>query len=121
MTDVQARHPEIIQGTTASTVTPPRSRFRPQGQLHGWGRAAYLFVLIVAVVIFVYPLVWLVSASLKPKEQVFDNRLWPYEIRLQNFVDVVPSTGTVYDILCQTFVLTAVNLYIVGGRREIIS
>ena len=88
MTDVQARHPEIIQGTTASAVTPPRSRWRPQGNPRGWGRAAYLFVLTVAVVVFVYPLVWLVSASVKPKEQVFDNRLWPQEIRLQNFVDV---------------------------------
>jgi multiple sugar transport system permease protein len=88
MTDVQSRHPEIVQGTTASAVTPPRSRWRPSGRLGGWGRAAYLFVLAVAVVAFVYPLVWLVSASVKPKEQVFDNRLWPREIRLQNFVDV---------------------------------
>ncbi len=31
---------------------------------------------------------WLVSASVKPKEQVFDNRLWPQEIQLPNFVDV---------------------------------
>ncbi len=88
MTDVEARHPEIVQGTTASVVTPPRSRWRPTGNLRGPGRAAYLFILTVAVVVFVYPLVWLVSASVKPKDQVFDNRLWPQEIRLQNFVDV---------------------------------
>jgi multiple sugar transport system permease protein len=88
MTDTQARHPEVIQGTTASAVTPPRAGWRPQGRLHGWGRVAYLVALVIATIAFVYPLVWLVSASVKPKDQVFDNRLWPREVRLQNFVDV---------------------------------
>ena len=37
---------------------------------------------------FVYPLVWLVSASLKPKSEVFDNRLIPKTFSWQNFVDV---------------------------------
>jgi multiple sugar transport system permease protein len=53
----------------------------------GW-RVLYLLALTVAVTVFVYPLVWLVSASLKPKSQVFDNRLIPREVRLQNFVEV---------------------------------
>ncbi|KRE41613.1 sugar ABC transporter permease [Knoellia sp. Soil729] len=37
---------------------------------------------------FVYPLVWLVSASLKPKSQVFDNRLIPRQVQWSNFVEV---------------------------------
>ena len=53
----------------------------------GW-RLVYLALLGVAVTVFVYPLVWLVSASFKPKEQVFDNRLIPEQLRPQNFVDV---------------------------------
>ncbi len=51
-------------------------------------RVVYFALLAVAVTAFVYPLVWLVSASLKPKDQVFDNRLVPETVRLQNFVDV---------------------------------
>ncbi len=51
-------------------------------------RVVYFGLLAVAVTAFVYPLVWLVSASLKPKDQVFDNRLVPETVRLQNFVDV---------------------------------
>ncbi|MFM6852214.1 MAG: carbohydrate ABC transporter permease [Terrabacter sp.] len=52
------------------------------------GRAIRLLLLLVASVAFVYPLVWLVSASLKPKEQVFDNRLVPETVQWSNFVEV---------------------------------
>ena len=45
-------------------------------------------LLLVATVAFAYPLVWLVSASLKPKEQVFDNRLVPETVQWSNFVTV---------------------------------
>src|SRR5690349_23194145 len=34
-------------------------------------------LLVVVTVAFVYPFVWLVSASLKPRSDVFDNRLIP--------------------------------------------
>lgn len=52
------------------------------------GRLLRLLLLFVASVAFVYPLVWLVSASLKPKEQVFDNRLVPKTVQWSNFVEV---------------------------------
>jgi multiple sugar transport system permease protein len=39
----------------------------------------------VATLAFVYPLVWLVSASLKPKSQVFDIRLVPETVQWSNF------------------------------------
>ena len=48
----------------------------------------YLLVLAVATIAFVYPFVWLVSASLKPKSQVFDNRLVPSTVQWSNFVAV---------------------------------
>jgi multiple sugar transport system permease protein len=64
---------------------PPGRRGGP-----GWGlaRLPYWLGLFVATLAFVYPLVWLVSASLKPKSQVFDNRLVPQTVQLSNFVDV---------------------------------
>ncbi|NNM45108.1 carbohydrate ABC transporter permease [Knoellia sp. DB2414S] len=50
--------------------------------------AAYLVVLLAATAAFVYPLLWLVSASLKPKSEVFDNRLIPRHVQWSNFVEV---------------------------------
>ncbi len=50
--------------------------------------AAYLVVLLAATAAFVYPLLWLVSASLKPKSEVFDNRLIPKHVQWSNFVEV---------------------------------
>jgi multiple sugar transport system permease protein len=47
-----------------------------------------IVALIVATVIFLYPFVWLVSASLKPRSDVFDNRLWPEEWAFENYVTV---------------------------------
>lgn len=49
---------------------------------------AYLVVLLAATAAFVYPLLWLVSASLKPKSEVFDNRLIPRHVQWSNFVEV---------------------------------
>ncbi|MDQ3274912.1 MAG: carbohydrate ABC transporter permease [Actinomycetota bacterium] len=39
-------------------------------------------------VVFVYPLVWLVSASLKPRSQVFDNAIIPAVWAPENYVEV---------------------------------
>ena len=48
----------------------------------------YLVVLFLATLAFVYPFLWLTSAALKPKEQVFDNRLLPRDVQWSNFVAV---------------------------------
>jgi multiple sugar transport system permease protein len=68
----------------ARTPAPPSRRRVP---VTVW-RILYFTLLGLAVTAFVYPLVWLVSASLKPKDQVFDNRLIPETVHLQNFVEV---------------------------------
>jgi multiple sugar transport system permease protein len=52
------------------------------------GTLVRLLLLAVASVAFVYPLVWLVSASLKPKTEVFDNKLVPDHVQWSNFVEV---------------------------------
>src|SRR3954469_17085914 len=53
-----------------------------------WWRIPFLAALIAATFPFVYPLVWLVSASLKPRSQVFDNRLIPAVFQPSNYVQV---------------------------------
>jgi len=69
---------------TGSKVGESRSsRFwRGPGQVIRW-------VLLVGIsLIFLYPLVWLISASFKPRGQVFDNKLIPETFQPQNYVDV---------------------------------
>jgi len=49
-----------------------------------------VLILVNAVVVigFAYPLVWLVSASLKPRKDVFDNELIPSSLQFQNYATV---------------------------------
>ena len=47
-------------------------------------RAPVVVALVVLTVVFVYPLVWLLSASLKPRGEIFDNRLIPQHPTLEN-------------------------------------
>lgn len=44
--------------------------------------------LLAATAVFVYPLIWLVSASFKPQSEVFDNRLIPQTPTLANYVEI---------------------------------
>lgn len=52
------------------------------------GRILTIAALVVIAVVFVYPFVWLVSASFKPRGEVFDNRLIPQTFTLDNYVQV---------------------------------
>lgn len=55
---------------------------------HPAARVAWLLLLAGVTVLFLYPFVWLVSASLKPRSQVFDNRLVPETFAWGNYVRV---------------------------------
>ncbi len=68
---------------TAITPAPGVSRRRGH-------RSSVLSVIALALVgiVFVYPFVWLVSASFKPRGEVFDNRLVPQTFTWRNYVTV---------------------------------
>lgn len=51
-------------------------------------RAVVTVLLIGFSVLFMYPFVWLVSASLKPREHVFDNKLIPEVLTFENYLSV---------------------------------
>ena len=51
-------------------------------------RVVIRILLVVVSIIFLYPFVWLVSASFKPRDEVFDNALIPHTFTLQNYVSV---------------------------------
>jgi multiple sugar transport system permease protein len=51
-------------------------------------RLAYLIPLVFFAVLFLYPFIWLLGASLKPETEVFDNRLIPQHVAWGNFSEV---------------------------------
>ena len=52
------------------------------------GQAVRWLLLILVSLAFMYPFAWLLAASLKPRGEVFDNRLIPETFSPQNYVEV---------------------------------
>jgi multiple sugar transport system permease protein len=88
-----------IGPSTAPTAAPalatvtdaaPTERVTESPQPTKWtlGRILITLVLVGFAVLFLYPLVWLVAASLKPASQVFDNSLIPHTWRWDNYAKV---------------------------------
>jgi multiple sugar transport system permease protein len=71
--------PRAPLGTTLNK--PRRKRMSPSTLIVG-------ILLSVATLIFIYPFVWLISASFKPRSDVFDNRLIPNTFTLENYLQV---------------------------------
>ena len=76
-----------VQGATTQVadlqVAPQPARRRPR-----WLAAASTVGLVLMSAAFIYPFLWLLSASLKPRQYVFDNNLWPSPFAPQNYVEV---------------------------------
>lgn len=53
-----------------------------------WVRVLVVVLSSLLAVIFVYPFVWLVSASFKPRGEVFDNKLIPETFTWDNYIAV---------------------------------
>lgn len=51
-------------------------------------RVVVIVLLSLITIAFAYPFIWLVSASFKPRSEVFDNRLIPQTFTLDNYVQV---------------------------------
>ena len=52
------------------------------------GRVLRTVVLVLFAGLFLYPFAWLLAASLKPRSQVLDNRLWPRTFVWSNYTTV---------------------------------
>lgn len=93
-----------IRDTTTATSTPPvpmtdeaepraagpttrRNNGRPPTESL-FLRGMFVTVVALLAVLFTYPFIWLVSASLKPRSQVFDNKLIPNPLRPENYEQV---------------------------------
>jgi multiple sugar transport system permease protein len=79
-------------GGVPEVVMPPATRrrlpIRWRSERRPVEKAIFLAVLIGASVVFLYPFVWMISASLKPRAEVFDNRLIPLNWAPQNYLQV---------------------------------
>jgi multiple sugar transport system permease protein len=89
-TDVRPVPPAIEPPPAPDADIPAGQPMAPAGARRriGAGMVLRWLLLLVFSMAFAYPLVWLVSASLKPKSQVFDNRLVPETIQWSNFLEV---------------------------------
>jgi multiple sugar transport system permease protein len=90
---VAAGQREQYVGLQEVRSTPSRARSREAGtggRRPGRivGRVVLWALLIVFTIMFLYPLVWLLSASLKPRSEVFDNKLIPETVVWSNYVEV---------------------------------
>ena len=78
--------PAVVTAAPSTDVEALRrnGRRRPTsvGRIFAWIALALLGV------VFIYPFVWLISASFKPRSQVFDNRLIPETFTFDNYVEV---------------------------------
>jgi len=72
---------------TQVAAQPAGRTRRPPVRLN-LARIVQLALLLLASVAFLYPFVWLVSASLKPRTEVFDNSLLPHHWRWANYSDL---------------------------------
>jgi multiple sugar transport system permease protein len=83
--------PAAPAGRTAASPPPapaPGRRFRWNPARGVASRAVFLVFLVTATVAFIYPFVWAVSASLKPRNYVFDNSLLPLPFAPSNYLQI---------------------------------
>jgi multiple sugar transport system permease protein len=79
------------EATHTTTTLPSESHVVGSRGSLGWYRAGqgvrWLLLILVSLA-FLYPFAWLLAASLKPRGEVFDNRLIPITFSPQNYVEV---------------------------------
>ncbi|WP_228387151.1 carbohydrate ABC transporter permease [Ornithinicoccus halotolerans] len=85
----QAQDPQLVLAPDrAAAAADTGGEGRPRRPRSTAARMVVLGLLVGLSVLFLYPFVWLVSASLKPREQVFDNKLIPETLTFDNYVNV---------------------------------
>jgi multiple sugar transport system permease protein len=72
----------LTPGLERTAVATRRERFEPRKFLTN---AGFIALLIFFTVLFIYPFIWLVSASLKPGAEVFSRELIPDPIQWNNY------------------------------------
>jgi multiple sugar transport system permease protein len=100
----------VVAAHRAATVS-----LRPRPELGRWlGRALRVALLVAATIVFIYPVLWLISASLKDGASVFDGQLLPDVVRWENYarlLDIAPVTQwTINSLLVSLTAAVAVTV-----------
>jgi multiple sugar transport system permease protein len=91
---VSSSNASPAQAQGPAQAIPPTPPFTPARRLSlrstagGVRKAIYFAILAGCVVIFTDPFLWAVSASFKPRPEVFDNALIPHNWHPSNYLDV---------------------------------
>lgn len=92
MTTVQNQVPPVgeVHETAAASPNPPRGAVgqRDYRVRRVIGKTVLWILLTGFSLLFLYPFVWLLAASLKPRGEVFDNKLIPDTFTPQNYAEV---------------------------------
>jgi multiple sugar transport system permease protein len=78
----------VVASGEAEQGEPGRRAARPRRIGNTALRWLLYGVLAALTVVFIYPFVWLVSASFKPRGEVFDNKLIPDTFTVENYLAV---------------------------------
>ena len=74
----QENQPPGLSGGMPATPQVVNRRWRPQPKA-SWATQTLFYVVLTGLsILFIYPFVWLVSASFKPRGETFDNALIPH-------------------------------------------
>jgi multiple sugar transport system permease protein len=77
------------EAAAKAAVQPPLRELRPDRSKRPLALKALVALGLVAFsVLFIYPFIWLISASFKPRGEVFDNKLVPDTFTWDNYVRV---------------------------------
>ncbi|WP_328898610.1 MULTISPECIES: carbohydrate ABC transporter permease [unclassified Streptomyces] len=87
MTQLTAR-PDTTEAPTPPPDVVARAASRRRETARPVRRALRTASLLVAAGVFLYPFLWLISASLKPSTDVFDNALIPHVWQVGNYAEI---------------------------------
>jgi multiple sugar transport system permease protein len=78
-----------LEPDTAAVPLSDEPAEAPSREVRNRGLRWLLYVVLTGVtLVFIYPFVWLVSASFKPRGEVFDNKLIPETFTFENYLKV---------------------------------
>ncbi len=104
----EAAEPEPVPTGRAEPRSGPAHAGSSRARTIAW-RTAVWILLVGFSVLFIYPFIWLISASFKPRGDVFDNRLIPKTFTWANYLTVwqeAPMTAWLLNTLYVTVLAT---------------
>jgi multiple sugar transport system permease protein len=89
VTAVDTPAPRITAETVSAEIVEQTTPEPPAKQVGNRPLRWLLYLIMAAVtLVFIYPFIWLLSASFKPRGEVFDNKLIPETFTFDNYIQV---------------------------------